>query len=280
MDIRGLKLFAALLIVVSIAPSSALAKNSDEAMGADNTFWKTWRKFAERYIPLEETLQKTITKIKEPDPIESINRKILSFNDVADQHLLVPVAKGYQNFTPSIVQQGFGNMLSNVLEVTTVINDLLQGKFSQALSDTGRFVINSTLGIVGIFDVASGIGLEKHEEDFGQTLGYWGMPAGPYVMAPFFGPYTVRSGFGAFGDVQTGGIGHIEHIPTRNQLWAGSIVDKRAGLFGAEDLISGDRYTFIRDAYVQHREFLALDGFVIEDDFGDEEFEEWDDEDE
>lgn len=272
MDIRGFKLLAGFLVGFFLISSAAVAKDSDEAMGAENTFWKTWKKFSERYIPFEETLK----KIKEPDPIESLNRKILSFNDVADQSLLAPVARGYQNYTPEIFQQGFNNMLSNVLEITTIVNDVLQGKFSQAVSDTGRLVVNSTLGIIGIFDVATGIGLEKHSEDFGQTLGYWGMPSGPYLMVPLFGPYTVRSGFGAFGDMQTDIVGHIEHIPTRNQLWAGSIVDKRAGLFSAEGLITGDRYTFLRDAYVQYREFLVLDGVVVAEGFGDEVFEDWD----
>lgn len=272
MDIRGLRLLAGFLVIFSLISSAAVAKSSDEAMGAENTFWKTWRKFSERYIPFEETLK----KIKEPDPMESLNRKILLFNDVADQNFLVPVAKGYQNYTPEIFQQGFSNILSNALEITTVVNDLLQGKFSQAASDTGRLVVNSTLGILGIFDVASGIGLEKHNEDFGQTLGYWGVACGPYIMVPLFGPYTVRSGFGAFGDVQTSVVGHIDHIPTRNQMWAGGVVDKRASVFGAEGLITGDRYTFIRDAYVQYREFLVLDGAVAEGGFGDEVFEDWD----
>jgi phospholipid-binding lipoprotein MlaA len=272
MDKRGFKLLAAFLVVSFLTTSTALAKNSDQAMGADNTFWKTWKKLADRYIPFEETLK----KIKEPDPMEALNRKIFAFNDVADQLFLAPVARGYQDYTPNIVQQGFGNMLSNVLDISTVVNDLLQGKFYQAASDTGRLVVNSTLGIIGIFDVASGIGLEKHEEDFGQTLGYWGMPAGPYVMVPLFGPYTVRSGFGAFGDILTDLVGSIDHVPTRNQLWAGSIVDKRAALLGAEELITGDRYTFIRDAYVQQREFLVLDGAVVSGSFGDEVFEDWD----
>lgn len=272
MDMRGFKLLVVFLVGFFLASFAAAATNNDAAMGAENTFWKNWKKFSERYIPFEETLK----KIKEPDPIESLNRKILSFNDVADKHLLTPVARGYQNYTPQIFQTGVNNMLSNVLEVTTIVNDLLQGKFSQAASDTGRLVVNSTIGIAGLFDVASGIGLEKHNEDFGQTLGYWGMPSGPYLMAPFFGPYTVRSGFGAFGDMPTNVVGQLEHIPTRNQIWLATVVDKRAGVFGAEGLITGDRYTFLRDAYVQYRESLVLDGAVVGGGFGDEVFEDWD----
>jgi phospholipid-binding lipoprotein MlaA len=119
------------------------------------------------------------------------------------------------------------------------------------------------------------MGLEKHEEDFGQTLGYWGVSSGPYIVVPLFGPYTVRDGFGRVVDGSTSDyVSSLDHVPTRNQLLALRAIDDRSNLFEAEKLITGDRYSFIRDAYLQHRDFLVNDG-VLEDDFGDSDFEDW-----
>jgi len=264
---------AILLLGCCLVSGFALGEDAEP----EKPFWESWKEFAARhsplrYIPLGDTLE----IISETDPLEPFNRKVLIFNLEADRLLLSPVARTYKKLTPSLVEQGIGNVFSNFLEIETIINDLLQGKFSQAAADSGRLVINSTLGIAGLFDVASDLGLEKHEEDFGQTLGFWDVPAGPYVMVPFFGPYTVRSGFGAVVNVQTDYVGNMEDVSQRNTLWAISIVHNRAQLLSAEELISGDRYTFIRDAYLQRRTFLALDGMMIEDDFGDDEMDDWD----
>ncbi len=208
-----------------------------------------------------------------PDPWEGFNRKVFAFNEGADRWVLKPLAKGYQKVTPSMVETGISNAFANLGELNTIANDLLQLKLGQAVSDTTRFLVNTTVGLLGLFDVASAMGLEKHEEDFGQTLGYWGVNSGPYVMVPLLGPYTVRDGFGRIVDAQVDYVTNLDHVPTRNQLIALRVIDTRASLIKAEELITGDRYTFIRDAYLQRREYLVKDG-VVEDDFGEEDYEE------
>jgi phospholipid-binding lipoprotein MlaA len=211
------------------------------------------------------------------DPWEPFNRQMFKFNQTADKYLLKPVAIGYKAVTPDVIEAGFTNIFNNFFEITTVVNDLLQLKFVQAAGGGGRFLINSTIGIVGFFDVATDIGLEYHEEDFGQTLGYWGVGPGPYIVVPLFGPYTLRDGIGdIFQSQTTGYVNAIDHVRSRNQTYMMEIVDQRAGLLAAEQLISGDRYIFIRDAYLQQRKSLVHDG-VLDDDFGDEEdFDDWD----
>jgi phospholipid-binding lipoprotein MlaA len=206
------------------------------------------------------------------DPWEGFNRKIYAFNDVADKYFLKPVAKGYQAITPQFVEDGIHNMFSNVGEVGSVLNSLLQAKFKNGAIDSGRLVINSTMGLLGFFDVAGKLGLESHDEDFGQTLGYWGVKPGPYLVIPLLGPRTVRDAFGAIPDSYTDPVPYlIEHVPTRNEVLAGRVVTIRASLLSAEELVSGDRYIFLRDAYLQRRQFLVNDG-VVEDSFGGEEF--------
>lgn len=235
----------------------------------DQRFWEKWNAAIASVVKKE---------LATPDPWEPMNRKIYAFNDVADQYFLSPVAKSYQWVTPDVVEQGVGNVFANLLEINTILNDLLQFKFAQAASDTGRFLVNSTIGLAGLFDVATPIGLEKHNEDFGQTLGHWGVGAGPYLVAPLMGSYNLRDGLGAVVDVQTSLLSEIDHVPTRNQLWALQAIDKRAGLFAAEKLISGDKYAFIRDAYLQRRQYLVKDG-KVEDNFGEEDYEDdWDEE--
>ncbi len=209
------------------------------------------------------------------DPWEPMNRKFYAFNDGADRYVLLPVAKGYRWVTPDPVETGIGNMFANLSEITTVANDILQFKLLQACSDTGRFLVNTTVGLFGFFDVASHIGLEKHNEDFGQTLGYWGTPSGPYIVVPLFGSRTIRSGAGGLVDTYTDPLWQLQDNETRWGLVGLRYVSDRASLIQAEELISGDRYTFIRDAYIQRREFLVNDG-VVEDDFGEEE--DWEDE--
>ncbi|MDY0005462.1 MAG: VacJ family lipoprotein [Spongiibacteraceae bacterium] len=215
--------------------------------------------------------------VHNPDPWEGLNRKVYIFNDYIDRNLLVPTARAYQWITPDPVQRGVRNVIDNLLEVTTVANGLLQGKFSQATSDTGRFLVNSTVGVLGVFDVASRIGLERHDEDLGQTLGYWGVPSGPFVVVPFFGPFTVRDGLAFVVDTSTTDyLANLDDVRTRNSVTVLRFVSLRADLLKSEDLISGDRYSFIRDAYLQRREYLVRDG-KVEDTFGDEDYEEdWD----
>jgi len=206
-----------------------------------------------------------------PDPWEAFNRKIYAFNDVADRYFLKPVAKGYQWITPQFLEDGIHRMFSNIGEVGSIVNSLLQAKFKNTATDTGRLVVNSTVGLLGFFDVAAKMGLEDHDEDFGQTLGYWGVNSGPYVMIPLLGPRTVRDGFGSVADSFTDPVGYIEHVPTRNETYGGRVIDTRAQLFQAEELVTGDRYIFLRDAYLQRRPFLVNDG-VVEDSFGNDDY--------
>jgi len=207
-----------------------------------------------------------------PDPWEGINRKIYTFNDFADRNVLKPMAKGYQWITPQFLQDGVHNVFNNVGEVGNILNSLLQAKFKYTATDTGRLLINSTVGLLGFFDVAGHWGLEEHDEDFGQTLGYWGVGPGPFLMVPFLGPRTVRDGFGTVADAYSDAIPYlITYVPTRNEVLGGRVVDTRAQLLSAEELISGDRYIFLRDAYLQRREFLIKDG-VVEDSFGADDF--------
>ena len=253
-------LFTAVFVCFSC--SSFSADETEE----DLRFWEKWN---------AAIAQRVQQELSTPDPWEGFNRKIYAFNDVADRYFLKPVTKSYQWITPDFVETGVSNAFSNILDINTIANDLLQLKFSQALSDTGRFVLNTTVGLVGLFDVASPLGLEKHNEDFGQTLGYWGVGPGPYLVIPFLGSSDLRDGFSLIVDSQTNIINEVDHIPTRNQIYALRTVDARAGLFAAEQLLTGDKYTFLRDAYLQRRAFLVNDG-VTEDTFGEEDFEdEW-----
>lgn len=206
-----------------------------------------------------------------PDPWESFNRKIYAFNDVADRYFLKPIAKGYQWVAPQFIEDGVHHMFNNLGEVGNILNSLLQAKFKNTAIDTGRLLVNSTVGLLGFFDVASKMGLDRHEEDFGQTLGYWGLKSGPYIVVPLLGPRTIRDGFGSVADVYTNPVSYVDHVPTRNQITAMDVIDTRAQLLQSEELISGDRYIFIRDAYLQRREYLVKDG-VIEDSFGDDEY--------
>ena len=202
------------------------------------------------------------------DPLEGFNRVMFSFNDTADRFVLKPIALGYHYVIPDPVERGIGRMFSNIGEIVNVFNDLLQGKFGQAGNDTGRFLVNSTIGLAGFFDVADSFGLEKNEgEDFGQTLGYWGVGDGAYIVLPFLGPSNLRDAPGRVVDSFLNPISDIDHIPTRNQIYGVGVLSTRAQLLEAEKFISGDKYTFIRDAYMQRREYLVNDG-EVEDDFG------------
>jgi phospholipid-binding lipoprotein MlaA len=213
------------------------------------------------------------------DPWQGFNRSVFEFNETLDEYVAKPVAQGYQAVTPQFVDTGISNFFSNLEDVLIVANDVFQLKPIQALSDTGRFLINSTVGLLGFFDVASHIGLMKHNEDLGQTLGYWGVGAGPYVMLPVLGPSNIRDTFGLAGD-SISGIGYTQIGNTLAQeggLWLLRNVDVRADLIASEGLISGDRYTFFRSFYAQRRAYLIADG-VVEDQFGDDFDDDFDDE--
>jgi phospholipid-binding lipoprotein MlaA len=215
----------------------------------------------------------------EVDPCQGFNRTIFTFNETLDLYVAKPVAQGYQAVTPEFIDAGISNFFSNLEDVLIIANDILQLKPIQALSDTGRFLVNSTFGMLGFFDLASHIGLEKHNEDLGQTLGYWGVGAGPYVMLPVLGPSNLRDAFGLAGDTLSG-LGYTNIAETNQQasgLWLLRNLDVRADLISSEGLISGERYTFFRSFYLQRRAFLIADGLV--DDEFDDEFDDLDDED-
>lgn len=205
------------------------------------------------------------------DPFEKTNRKIFAFNDYLDRNLLVPVAKGYNAITPRVVNNGISNAYSNALEPLTTVNDVAQLKFGRGVTAVSRFVVNSTVGFFGVFDVASKIGLPAHKEDFGQTLGYWGVGNGPYLVLPLFGPRTLRHTVGHVGDYYTG----MSYTYFGDNLGEDALMfglkglDLRASLLGSEEFITGDRYLFIRSAYLQNQEYQVNDG-VDENEFEDE----------
>lgn len=206
------------------------------------------------------------------DPWEDFNRKVFNFNDWFDSHLFRPTAQVYDAVTPQFIRSGIGNFFSNLGEIPTIGNDLLQGKFSRAASASGRFLINTTIGLAGTVDVATEMGLEQHDEDFGQTLAVWGAPAGPYVVLPFLGPSTVRDTGAMVGDWGTDVLSHLDDVDTRNSLRALEILDLRASFLAADELMIGDRYVFMRDAYLQNRDYDIADGVVEVDDFGFDDF--------
>lgn len=202
------------------------------------------------------------------DPWESFNRSIFVFNDTADRWVLKPVAVGYTKVTPDPVERGVSNFFSNLAEVRNVLNDLLQWKWGQAGNDFGRLLVNSTLGVAGFFDVARHMSLPRSEgEDFGQTLAVWGVGQGPYLVLPFLGPSNVRDTVGLPVDWAADPVTYIDDVATRNSVKALDYIEDRAALLDAEQLVSGDKYLFYREAYLQRRNYLIKDG-EIEDDFG------------
>lgn len=204
----------------------------------------------------------------ERDPFEGFNRNVQVFNDKLDQYALKPVAEGYQWVTPDFVDKGVSNFFSNLDDVIVTLNDLLQFKFGQAAEDGSRFVINTTLGIAGLFDVATGFGFEKNNEDFDQTLGAWGVPTGPYLVLPFFGPSSPRGVVGLAGDFVSDPISYASGWDARLALRTTEVVDFRADNLSTSEVIDEaalDEYEFIRDSYFQRREYLVYDGNPPED---------------
>ncbi len=199
------------------------------------------------------------------DPIEGFNRVMFEFNEVLDKVLLKPLAKGYRAVMPSPVDKGITNFFSNLDDVGSAINNLLQFKLKRSASDVGRIVVNSTVGILGFIDVASNMNLEKYGEDFGQTLGVWGVGHGPYIVLPIFGPSGGRDAIGTVADWFTDPVAYVEPVDVRNTLFVLRAVDKRADLLGASRVVDEaalDKYEFMRDAYIQKRENDVNDGNI------------------
>lgn len=210
------------------------------------------------------TTQQT-ERVAKIDPFESINRAVFTFNENADEYVIKPAAEAYQFVLPEFVRTGVTNFFSNIGDIFVAVNNLLQGKPGNAANDIGRFLVNSTIGILGLFDVATEAGLEKNKEDFGQTLGVWGVPSGPYVVLPLFGPSSIRDTAGLVVDIKT------DFILNSNQLnhdqKVGStvlrVVNQRANLLNASQLLEDaafDKYSFLRDSYLQRRFNQVHDG--------------------
>ncbi|MDG2252130.1 MAG: VacJ family lipoprotein [Methylophilaceae bacterium] len=201
--------------------------------------------------------------LEDNDPLESMNRAIYSFNDSVDGAIMKPVAKGYKAVMPNFAVKGVNNFYNNIRDVITVINDLLQLKINHAVHDSGRVLLNSTIGIVGFIDVHTMNGGERRKEDFGQTLGHYGIGHGAYLVLPFLGPSSLRDGAGLATDtILFDPISYVDPPRTRNQLRIVQIVDKRAELLNASDILGSaslDPYAFQRDAYMQYREALVND---------------------
>ena len=204
------------------------------------------------------------------DPFEEINRSIWNINEALDDNFAKPVAEVYDSITPTFVQTGITNFFRNINEVDNTINQLLQGKPVLAINDFTRFLINSTIGLAGLIDVASSIGLERHREDFGQTLGMWGFSQGPYLMLPILGPSTPRDLMSRPITSFLSGTFAIDDNEVRLGLTALDALETRARLLDVETLIIGDKYSFVRDSYLQAAEFEAKDGVIEEDAFLDD----------
>lgn len=202
------------------------------------------------------------------DPWQHINRPIYQFNKVFDGLFIRPVALGYNKFVPARAKIGVRNFFNNLDDVNVLVNDLLQLKMKQAFSDSGRLLLNSTVGIGGFFDVAAEIGMYKHYEDFGQTLGYWGVGDGGYLMLPVLGSSTLRDAVGYIPDTFFNPIGLVTDNKSQAAFYALDMVDTRVSYFAAETMIRGDEYVFIRNAYMQRREYLVQDG-QVQDEFDD-----------
>lgn len=197
------------------------------------------------------------------DPWQGYNRAMFSFNEGLDRAVIKPVAKGYEWVVPTGVNTVITNFFSNVADPLIAVNNFFQGKFKEAAGDVGRVLLNTGIGIGGLVDVATDMGFEKHDEDFGQTLGRWGMNDGPYFVLPFFGPSTVRDAFGLLADWQADPVTFVDPNGLRYSLVGLRQIDTRADLLPAEKMVEAgaiDRYSYVRDGYLQHRRYLLHDG--------------------
>lgn len=205
----------------------------------------------------------TVQGLADPqDPWEGFNRGVFEFNQSIDRAVIRPVAEFYQKVTPDPVDRSITSFFSNLNDVIVALNNLLQLKTEHAVSDVGRFVANSTFGVLGLFDVATHFGLEKHDEDFGQTLGYWGTDPGPYLMLPLLGPSTVRDTVGRAGDLAVSPLAAFDET-TRWAMRGVNVIDTRADLLSVSRIAETaalDEYVFIRDAFLQRRRYLVFDG--------------------
>ena len=206
------------------------------------------------------SLNKERDVVPKTDKYEKFNRKVFRFNKKIDKAIIKPIAKGYKKITPDIVEKGISNFFSNIGDIKNAFNNVLQFKIGDAGNDLTRFAFNSTFGLAGFIDVASGLGMEKHNEDFGQTLAKWGVKPGPYVVMPIFGPSTLRDSYSFYVDAATNPL-----VYTNKRLEYSVVngINKRAKLLATEKIINEiteDDYTLIRDAWLQEREYKIKDG--------------------
>lgn len=261
---RRLLAVASLLLLVSCTTTqgrndAALGAGAAESGGVEPSVVPAAASpSAERQSPAQDA--------DDGDPLEAFNRSMYEFNDWFDYYVGKPVAKGYRAVLPDPVRRSFANFFLNLREPIVIVNDLLQGKLVQAASDTGRFVTNSVIGILGLFDPASRLGMPRHDEDFGQTFGLWGVGDGPYLVLPFLGPRNLRDTVGLVGDWQLWAPNLVEAVSAgeRNALAVIDFVNIRAGLLDATDILQmaagQDPYVFVREAYRQRRQHLIHDG--------------------
>ena len=196
------------------------------------------------------------------DPYENLNRKVFVVNQVFDQILLKPVARGYSNYVPDFIQTTVGNFFGNLADIWTAVNNFLQGKPREGMQDTGRVAVNTVFGVAGLADVATKLGIPKHQEDFGQTLGVWGVKPGPYVMLPLFGPSTLRDTVAKPLDLYVDPVNLASGADVEYSLRAMRLVDDRARLLPTTDMIEKvalDPYQFVRDAHFQQRDAKVRD---------------------
>ena len=204
----------------------------------------------------------------EVDPFQNINEKSHNLNQTLDLQVASPVARFYKRITPDFLEKGITNFTHNIEDLSIGINNILQGKFNEGLSDFSRFTLNTSIGLLGFIDIASDLGLTKHDEDFGQTLAVWGVPDGPYLVLPGLGPSTTRDTLAMIPDAFLTPLWLIDHDRTSYSLTAIDLIDTRARYLGLESVVIGDEYLFYRDAYLQSRNFEIKDG-EVEDDFDD-----------
>jgi phospholipid-binding lipoprotein MlaA len=214
-------------------------------------------------VAVAGTLSGCATGTNPQDPYEGFNRGVYKFNDTIDRAALKPVATAYKKVTPSFVQTGISNFFGNIADVWSAANNLMQGKGEAGMSDITRVGINSTFGLLGLIDFASPAGLQKHNEDFGQTLGYWGLNPGPFLMLPLLGPSTVRDTVALPVDFSGDLVSYTDSMRWRNTAEVVRLVDKRASLLDASNMLEDaalDPYQFLRDGYLQQRESRVHDG--------------------
>jgi len=265
---------ALLPVVVGLMVSTVQMVSADVLQGADDASMEK-----SSTSGTKDEFDSYVDDVFEQDPYESFNRSMFSLNERADKYVLRPVAKTYDTLMPGFLNNGITNFFNNIEDLETFVNSILQGKFDNTLTSLNRFIWNSTIGLAGFIDVATHFGLKVEEEDFGQTLGVWGYKNSAYLVLPFLGPGTVRDNLGRGADWYLSPTGRYLEVETIDSfaLLGLQIVDFRADLLAAEGLIPpGDKYVFVRNAFLQNRDFVINDG-QVDDAFADEAFDDFDD---